>query len=73
MDGIDYMKRFKIVINSRCQNTVNEFQMYKWMEDKNGNKLERPVEENDDILDCIRYSLESKRQSHEFDVFAGTA
>jgi len=73
LDGIDFMKRFKIVINSRCQNTINEFQLYKWTEDKNGNKLEKPVDENDDLIDAARYALESKRQSHEFDVFAGTA
>jgi phage terminase large subunit len=67
-DGIDFIKRFKVHIHKRCVNTANEFQLYKWREDKNGNKLDDPVDENNHALDALRYALEGKRHHFKFTV-----
>jgi phage terminase large subunit len=66
VDGIDYIKRFKIYIDTRCINATNEFQSYKWAEDKDGNILDKPVDVNNHLIDAIRYSLEMKRIRFKF-------
>ena len=53
--GIDWLLRQKIIIDVSCQNTKNEFQSYKWREDKFGNPLREPVDENNHAIDAIRY------------------
>ena len=44
MAGIDMLKRYKLNITSKSLNAIKEFQNYKWQEDKNGNLLNRPVD-----------------------------
>ena len=55
--GIDWLLRQKIIIDVACQNTKNEFQSYKWREDKFGNPLREPVDENNHAIDAIRYGV----------------
>ena len=55
--GIDWLLRQKIIIDVSCQNTKNEFQSYKWREDKFGNALREPVDKDNHAIDSIRYSV----------------
>lgn len=63
--GIDWLQRQKIIININCQNTKNEFQKYKWMEDRHGNILMKPVDKDNHILDAIRYGCEDIMDANE--------
>lgn len=56
--GIQWLKQQQIIIDVNCINTRNEFQQYKWKEDKDGNAIRQPVEKNDHIIDAIRYAYE---------------
>ena len=56
--GINWLKQQKIVIDVNCQNAKNEFQLYKWKEDKDGNALPEPVDRDNHIIDAIRYGME---------------
>ena len=56
--GIDWLKRQKIIVDPRCQNTINELQQYKWREDKDGNVLKEPIDEHNHAIDAIRYGTE---------------
>ncbi|SFJ83053.1 PBSX family phage terminase large subunit [Thermoflavimicrobium dichotomicum] len=56
--GIDWLKRQKIVIDIRCHNAKEEFQKYKWKEDKDGNVLPVPVDRDNHLIDAIRYGCE---------------
>ncbi len=56
--GIKWLKQFKIVINPKCQSIINEFQLYKWREDRLGNSLEIPVDANNHAIDSLRYAYE---------------
>lgn len=58
LNGITWLNGYKIVIDIRCQNFINEIQQYHWKEDKNGNVLEIPVKEKDHLLDALRYAVE---------------
>lgn len=56
--GIDFMKRFKIYIHPSCVRTIEEFDTYIYKQDKDGKWLNTPIDDNNHIIDAIRYSLE---------------
>lgn len=59
VSGIKWLNGYKIVIDIRCQEFINEIQQYHWREDKEGNVLEEPVKKNDHLMDALRYAVES--------------
>lgn len=59
-DGIDELKRRKIIINTECVHSCEEIPLYSYKEDKDGNVLEDPVKYNDHTLDAIRYGVYSE-------------
>lgn len=56
--GIDFMKQFKIYIHPSCVKTVEEFDTYIYKQDKDGKWLNEPIDDNNHIIDAIRYALE---------------
>lgn len=56
--GIDWLLRYEIIIDVRCQNFKNEIQVYHWAEDKWGNALRKPVDKENHLIDALRYALE---------------
>ena len=56
MAGIDILKRYKIFVTKNSKNLIKEFQNYKWQEDKNGNLLNRPVDNFNHGIDATRYA-----------------
>ena len=56
--GIDFMKQFKIYIHPTCVKTIEEFDTYIYKQDKECNWLNEPIDDNNHIIDGIRYSLE---------------
>ena len=59
INGITWINGYKIVIDVRCQEFINEIQQYHWQEDKDGNVIEKPVKKNDHLMDAMRYAVES--------------
>ena len=60
LHGIDLLKRNTFYVNTNSKNLLNELQSYVWKVDKNGNNLDEPVDNNNHIIDGIRYVLEMK-------------
>lgn len=58
LNGITWLNGYKLVIDVRQQEFINEIQQYHWQEDKDGNVLEKPVKKNDHLLDALRYAVE---------------
>ena len=58
--GIQYMKQFQIIIDRSCQNAINEFQLYQWAKDKDGEPINVPVDKNNHFIDQTRYSLNDR-------------
>lgn len=56
-DGIDFVKRIKLNIESGSDNIVKEISQYSYKKDKNGNILEEPVKFMDHAMDALRYAL----------------
>ena len=68
--GIDILKRHKLHITSDSTNTLKEFRNYKWVEDKNGVLLNKPVPQNDHTADAVRYSIFTKLSRPNFGRYA---
>lgn len=59
--GIDWLQSVRINIHSSCPNTMSEISGYKWLEDKDGKSIDKPIPYNDDCLAAIRYAVEPVR------------
>lgn len=59
-NGIDFIQDYKIYIHPRCVNFLTEIGNYTWATDsKTGEKLNRPVDDFNHLMDAMRYALES--------------
>ncbi len=63
--GIQWLRQFNVIIDKKCQNTINEFQLYKWQEDRHGEATQTPVKKNDHAIDAIRYSFAEDMQQRK--------
>ncbi len=59
LHGIDLIKRHHIFIEEPSKNIQFEFGSYRFKEDKDGNLLDVPEDDNNHTIDAIRYILES--------------
>lgn len=58
MHGIQFLQGFKVVIHPSCIKTIEEFNTYTFEQDKEGRWLNKPVDDNNHIIDALRYSME---------------
>lgn len=58
LHGIQWLQQQEIIIDKSCLSTINEFQLYQWKKDKNGDSLPQPVGKNDHMIDALRYAYE---------------
>jgi len=56
--GITFLQGLKIYIHPSCTHTIEEFNMYTYKRDKDGKWLSEPEDNNNHIIDAIRYMLE---------------
>lgn len=57
VNGISYLQEYDIYIHPSCENTLMEFNSYRW-EEKNGITTNVPVKENDHLIDALRYAIQ---------------
>jgi phage terminase large subunit len=56
--GIQWLKQQEIIIDRRCQNAINEFQIYQWKKTRSGESLPIPADRDNHILDSVRYGCQ---------------
>ena len=54
-NGIDILKRHKINVTKESTNLIQEFRRYKWITNKEGQKLNKPIDQWNHALDAVRY------------------
>ena len=54
-NGIDIIKRHKLVITTSSLNLIKEIKNYKWAVDKNNKRVGKPVDKFNHLLDALRY------------------
>jgi len=58
--GIDLIRRYKLHITKESINAIRELESYKYVEDRNGNPTNKPVDQNNHFCDSLRYSVVHK-------------
>lgn len=56
--GIRWLQSYEIIVHNGCQNFINEISQYHWMKDKYGNAMAKACDENNHLLDALRYATE---------------
>ncbi len=56
--GIRWLQGYEIIIDRSCQNFKNEIEQYHWLEDKYGNAMAKAADENNHLIDALRYATE---------------
>ena len=57
-NGIQFIQNYHIIVHPRCVNFLTEISNYTWDEDKFGNKINRPIDDFNHLMDAMRYALE---------------
>lgn len=57
--GVQYLQRLELVIHPRCTNFLTEVSNYAWDKDKQGNTLNRPIDDFNHLMDAMRYAMET--------------
>ena len=58
LSGIDFIQGYKIIIHPHCTNFITEISNYAWDDDKLGNKINKPIDDFNHLMDAMRYALE---------------
>lgn len=69
MNGIQFLQQFEIIVHPSCIHTIDELENYAFRKDRaTGKYINKPEDNNNHILDALRYSLEafSKRTGVSF-------
>ena len=57
--GIQFLQTYEIVVHPQCVNFLTEISNYAWDKDKQGNTLNRPIDDFCHLIDAARYATES--------------
>ena len=57
-NGIQWIQELEIIVHPRCVNFLTEISNYQWDSDKFGNKVNKPVDCFNHLMDAMRYALE---------------
>lgn len=66
LHGIDFIQDYKIIIHPKCVNFLTEISNYMWAEDKFGNKINKPIDDFNHLMDAMRYALEDFSKGDTF-------
>jgi phage terminase large subunit len=53
--GINLIQEHNLVVTERSKNIIKELQNYKWATDRTGEKLNKPIDAYNHIIDALRY------------------
>ena len=57
-NGIQWIQELEIIVQPRCVNFLTEISNYQWDSDKFGNKVNKPIDCFNHLMDAMRYALE---------------
>lgn len=65
-NGIQWIQDLEIIIHPRCVNFLLEISLYSWRKDKFGKALNEPEDDNNHLMDAMRYGLEKYIQKNKW-------
>lgn len=57
-NGVQWLQDLQIIIHPRCVNFLTEISNYTWDKDKLGNKINKPIDDFNHLMDAMRYAME---------------
>jgi phage terminase large subunit len=57
-NGIQWIQDLEIIVHPRCVNFLLEISLYSWKKDKFGKAMNVPEDDNNHLMDAMRYGLE---------------
>ena len=57
LNGISQIQEYKIFVKPCCKNVLSELGSYCWKKDKNENGINMPEDNNNHLMDALRYAL----------------
>ncbi|KYD28160.1 hypothetical protein B4109_3061 [Geobacillus stearothermophilus] len=58
MHGIQFIQNYKIIIHPKCIHFIEEINNYVYAKDREGNTLNKPIDEFNHLMDAMRYAME---------------
>jgi len=68
--GIDMLRRYKLHITESSSNVIKEMRNYKYIEDKNGDLTNKPLDKYNHACDALRYSVINKLNRPNYGTYA---
>jgi len=68
--GIDMIRRYNLIVTEDSINTIKELRNYKYVEDKNGQLTNKPIDAYNHSLDSLRYSIVNKLSRPNYGQYA---
>ncbi len=65
-NGIQWIQDLEIIIHPRCVNFLTEISLYSWKKDKFGKAVNEPEDDNNHLMDAMRYALEGFIQKNKW-------
>ena len=65
-NGIQWIQDLEIIVHPRCVNFLLEISTYQWKKDKFDKKLNEPEDDNNHLMDAMRYGLERYIQKNKW-------
>ena len=65
-NGIQWIQDFEIIVHPRCVNFLTEISQYQWKKDRFGKTLNEPEDDNNHLMDAMRYGLEKFIQKNRW-------
>lgn len=57
LNGITQIQEYKIYVHPKCTNTLTELGAYCWQKDKSENGINKPSDNNNHLMDAMRYAF----------------
>ena len=68
--GIDMIRRYKLNVTESSLNIIKELRNYKYIEDKNGQLTNKPIDAFNHAIDALRYSIVNKLGRPRYGTYA---
>ena len=65
-NGIDFLQDYRIIVHPRCVHFITEISNYTWDTDRFGNKIGRPIDYFNHLMDAMRYACEGDMRGATF-------
>lgn len=65
-NGIQWIQDLEIIVHPRCVNFLMEISTYQWKKDKFNKKLNEPEDDNNHLMDAMRYAVEKFVQKNKW-------